>query len=175
MPATAQRVESSKNWAAAGTWKVPDTLRRMSKVVGDSLRMRPVVESAAALLRYVPGRNYSARAAFLRSWLNSHFIFTPDPHGVETLRTPDYMLSAIERQGWVAGDCDDAAILSAALGKAAGFPATFVALAFDPTGKRFRHVYTVLHGPAGEEYEMDFTRSNQALPPAVTGALTLKV
>lgn len=164
-----------RGWATAGTRYVPDTLRKMQAHIRQAVTMRPVVEFTAGLLRAVPGRSYEQRAKLIRSYLASHFIFAPDPHGVELLRCPDFLLSEIGRKGWVAGDCDDAAVLAGTLGVAGGFPVQLVAVAFDPTKKRYQHVYAVLIGPRGEQYEMDFTRSGQVLPSQVTGIMTLNV
>lgn len=164
-----------KGWATVGTRSTPETLRKMQTNVRAGLVSRPVVQFAQRVLRWVPARAYDQRARLLRSWLATHFVFSPDPFGVEMLPCVDYMVHEISRKGVYTGDCDDAAILSAALGSAVGFPARFVAVAFDPKGERFAHVYTVLLGPNGEEYEMDVTRTRQALGRVVTGVMTLNV
>jgi len=62
-------------------------------------------------------------------------------------------------------DCDDVAMLGAALGKAVGLRARFVAVAFGPRGAPYRHVWAEL-GPRTNNVwlDMDTTRPAQGLP-----------
>lgn len=162
-------------WATSGVRKATDTMREMQRHVRGALSDRRVLETAAGILEGTPVRDYAAHAAKLREWVKDHVRFTRDPNGREMLRCPGYLLDRIDRHGLVEGDCDDVAVLSASLGKAVGFPADFVALAFDPTGKRYQHVYSVLYGPDGTPFEMDTTKADQYIPPRPTGFLRLRV
>lgn len=86
----------------------------------------------------------------LRDWLARRFVFLPDPVGVgvfgepgqdvELVRDPVWQVSQIDRYGTVAGDCDDAATLGAALGLAAGLPMRFQVVGFVTDGP-FSHVW----------------------------------
>lgn len=106
----------------------------------------------------------------VRRFLAEHVVFRHDPTGVELLKAPAYQLAAIRARGTVTGDCDDIATLGAALGLAAGFPARFVVLRFDPGGP-FEHVYTELRGPSGW-VELDTSRELQRVPRGVEPAET---
>lgn len=100
----------------------------------------------------------------LRSWLAAAWHFVRDPTGVELVFRPERLLDQYTNHGMASGDCDDAAVLSAALGKAIGLRARFVVLGFFGPRMPFSHVYTELLGPDGWQ-EMDVTRIPNR-PPA---------
>lgn len=103
----------------------------------------PRVRQAAARIARKNGRpqpaEVIARAVY---WFlsNERFRFQKDPKGVELVRTPASLLDAIAARGVALGDCDDRAVLGAALLAAAGVPAAFVLMAERPGG-RLTHVY----------------------------------
>jgi len=137
------------------------TLTRMAGMVNAALSVPLVIETAASIVAHVPSRDYLGMAHAIRNWMQAHFKFVPDPVGVELLRDPDYQLREYMTRGKILGDCDDAAILGAALGKAVGIRAKFVAVAFRSPGP-LAHVYTVLTGSAGRAIgsgvDLDVTR-----------------
>lgn len=104
------------------------------------------------------------KAARLRAFLDRRVSFTFDPLGVELIRTPRFMLREIAAQGSVAGDCDDVAVLGAALGLAVGFEARYVLIGLT-AGQPYEHVFTELMTAQGP-YELDTTRPAQ-MPPGV--------
>lgn len=89
-----------------------------------------------------------------------HWRFVRDPTGIELLHRPERLLDQIAAGGYAIGDCDDAAILGAALGKAVGFSARFVVLGFFGPRGPFSHVYTELWTGTGWR-ELDITRTPQ--------------
>jgi transglutaminase-like putative cysteine protease len=67
-----------------------------------------------------------------------------------------------EYPGKILVDCDDAAILMAALGESIGIPARLVAVAFFDPGADFSHVWTELFD--GDRWRViDPTRGSQPL------------
>lgn len=132
--------------------------------------MRELALQDAPLLDAVAGRIISTAAtgdplAAIRRFLLERVRFRHDPEGVELIAAPLVQLGAIRDRGASAGDCDDVATLGAALGLAAGYPARFVVLRFDP-GAPFEHVFTELRGPLGW-VELDTTRELQRVPASV--------
>lgn len=119
------------------------TLERMRSLSNMAIKMPIVVETAHSIVAGIPPRDYYGMAVAIRNWLASVFHFIPDPVGVELLRAPDYQLRQYQTQMRITGDCDDAAVLGAALGKAVGIPAQFVAIGFKPSGP-LSHVYAQL-------------------------------
>jgi hypothetical protein len=105
-------------------------------------------------VQLVGAREYLVMAQTIRAWLSGNFRFVPDPVGVELLRAPAVQLHTWEQRGLITGDCDDAAILGAALGKAVGIRAAFVAVGFSMSGP-LSHVYTVLTGPPKRPISVD--------------------
>lgn len=153
-----------------GDYGAQQTLQKMRQLVNASLMVPRVVEHATAAVAVVPSRDYRAMANEIRAWLSRNFKFVPDPVGVELLRDPEYQLTTFDNTGRILGDCDDAAILGAALAKAVGIRASFVAVGFTPGGP-LRHVFAILTGPAaggirwGTPISLDVTRPPGANAP----------
>lgn len=152
------------------------TLRKMRSLVNASLADPLVIQTARNIVENagVLGRDQWGKYLALRQWLEAHLQFLPDPLGVEVLSTPRYMVEHIQRQQFVSGDCDDGAILGAALGKAVGLPAKFRALSFVNPRRPFQHVYTLLL-VNGQWANLDTTRSPRTDPPPPVRVLELGV
>lgn len=152
------------------------TLHRMRRLVNDALADPLVIETARTIVETagVLGRDQPGKYEAIRQWMTSHLAFLPDPLGVELLSTPRYLLTRIQQAQFVSGDCDDAAILGAALGKAVGLPAKFRALSFVNQSRPFQHVYTLLL-VNGRWANLDVTRSPATVPPVPARVLELGV
>lgn len=136
---------------------IEETVRHMRRLVRDA-EGRPLLARTAA--RIIAGARTDGTAAVaIREWMDQHTRFEPDPVGVELIRTPEYMLEMVATTGEASGDCDDVAVLGAALGRAAGLPARFVLIGFRK-GEPYQHVYTELGTPTGW-LELDTTRPAQ--------------
>lgn len=103
----------------------------------------------------------------LRAWVNARFRFEHDPPNMEFVQSPEAQLRFIARDGFVRGDCDDAATLVAGLALAAGLWVRMVAVAFLDKPNVFRHVWSEIApkaGPDGVWIECDVTRPFQSVP-----------
>jgi transglutaminase-like putative cysteine protease len=147
----------------------------MAKNIRDSLTAPTVVEVARGIASRVAPRDGVAQAHAIRQWIDERFRFTRDPLGVELLETPAFHLNRIRDYGFVQGDCDDAATISAALGMAIGIPATLHAVAFFRKDAPFAHVYTVLHPDNGPAVEMDITHQAGKKRPPISRHITRRV
>ena len=169
----------------AGFWIPSDdqakmTLRRMAHYVNESLvdhdfvwwtreqiqRLRPIS---------VQSRDQVGIARGIREFVAAHLTFVPDPVGVEDITPPEKHMRLIQEHETILGDCDDAATLSAAMGKALGIPASFRILAFYKPDNPYQHVITYLHPRGGGAIDMDTTRPAQKLPPVATRSFEVKV
>lgn len=126
----------------------------------DPLTDRTVSHILSGVLYRTP----STQVAAIRGWVEQHSLFQRDPHGAELIRRVREQLTDIATRGAVQGDCDDAAVLAAALGKAAGFPARFVTLGFFRPGDHYRHIYAELWDGMGWR-EMDVFRPAMSAEP----------
>jgi transglutaminase-like putative cysteine protease len=111
------------------------TLEIMRRLVRDARKTRDVRELALSLTAPTGsgnGKNYFGEVQALTSYVRDQIRYVQDVNEVETISPP----SEVIRLG--AGDCDDKAILLAALLESIGHPARFVALAFVPD--LFEHV-----------------------------------
>jgi transglutaminase-like putative cysteine protease len=73
-------------------------------------------------------------------YLRDHFVYVPEK--VETLVTPDYLLTSLENNGKISGDCDDISILQGAIYKCLGFRIRFVAIRSDADNPNYDHVFS---------------------------------
>lgn len=168
---TVQRVTIA--WGDAGVRQTLDVMRQM---VLASAGIPSVVETARSLAYY-------GGAAAIRQWMSRVWRFVPDPAHTELLATPEYLLQQLDDTGQIVGDCDDAAVLGAALGEAIGLEATFTVLAFDegagPTFwqpiPRFSHVFASLLTPDGRTVNLDVTRPLFGSVAPVVRSLTVAV
>ncbi|MGH3589542.1 MAG: transglutaminase domain-containing protein [Pseudonocardiaceae bacterium] len=113
----------------------------------------------------------------MREWVEAHTEFLRDPDGAEMLHGPSWQIQTVLTQGRVYVDCDDVAMLAAALGKAIGLRARFVVVAFSSPNAPFRHVWTELSPrPTPQWVEVDVTRPAQGLPfNLITRSIALEV
>lgn len=151
-----------------------DTLRTMAGLVNQSL-VNPVVVGAARELAInaAPARDQYRQAIGIRSWLLRVWRFVDDPAETELLRDPEHLLREYFTRGRVAGDCDEAAILGAALGKAIGLGAQFTVYAFSDTAT-YAHVFASLLTSDGQTISLDITKPTGSVP-SPTRELTVEV
>jgi transglutaminase-like putative cysteine protease len=140
-----------------------DDLSHMAGLVDRSLSSPRVVMFARSLAaRSV--RWPEAQALAIRNFLTRVWRFVEDPARRELLRDPDHMLREYEATGIITGDCDEAAILGAALGEAVGLGAQFVVLGFPESDNNYSHVFARLLTPAGKLVSLDVTRPAGPVP-----------
>ena len=95
----------------------------------------------------------------LFAFVRDQVRFTGDVAGVETLQAPHYTLSVM------AGDCDDRAVLLAALARSVGISASlkFRVIAANPARPgTYSHVYVVAN-VRGKEFALDPTYSSSRM------------
>jgi len=155
-------------WGDHGT---ADTLALMQRLVDRAMDSPAVVASARQLVtRADAGRDGMKQARAIRSWLSSVWRFVEDPSDRELLRDPDAMLTEYDQLGVIMGDCDEAAVLGAALGRAIGLEDSFTVLSFlDPAGgpDLFGHVYASLLTSTGQSLDLDITRPAGPVPEPI--------
>jgi hypothetical protein len=118
----------------------------------------------------------SAAARTIRNFVWSVWRFVDDPVNRELLRTPYAMLKEYEETGRVMGDCDEAAVLGAALGASVGIQPTLTVLEFADDSGQYSHVYASLLPMDGMPVSLDVTRPPRGTPvPAVVRQATRAV
>ncbi len=129
--------------------------------------MSPAVRLLATdIVRGIGGKDGEAQAHAIREFLEQHTEFLRDPDGVEMIHGPVWQVQQILSRGLVQVDCDDVAMLAAALGKSIGLRARFIAAAFVDKNAPYRHVWAEI-GPRTVPptwIDMDVTRPAQGLP-----------
>ena len=110
---------------------------------------RPVVRAYAALIgQEIAPDDHDGRLLGIRRFVGDHMRYLPDPVGVEAIGLPSYHLEAIRNTGGTAGDCDDAAALTAALARSSGRPVRLAVASFYPS-KKLHHIWTEARGSSG--------------------------
>lgn len=133
----------------------------MRRAVRQDYGTLPVRQLATTIVAGA-GADRQAEVALIRRWLEGHSEFVRDPIGLEWVQTPLAQLEALAILGVVQGDCDDVAVLGAALGMAVGLRARFITIG---SARAFVHVFTVLGDPTGRQWwELDITRPMQNIP-----------
>jgi transglutaminase-like putative cysteine protease len=122
----------------------------MRNVTIASTRDPLIIETALECTRTLGGFSPLRRTQQLRDFLLGVYRFMPDPAmDGDFLRTPRLLIDGYRRTGEICGDCDDVAMLAAALAKVAGLAARFVAVAFHSPHSPFSHVFTEIATPDG--------------------------
>ncbi len=155
----------------AGTIATLDKMREVAAASALSWNVRDV----AAQLLQGSDRDPMLHATLLGNWVIQHTEFLPDPSNAEAILVPDDALRLIARDGIVQCDCDDVAVLAAALGMSVGLRARLVAVAFDPSGAPFAHVWTDLGDPSGHQWLTVDPEAHRLTMPAVTRSEVIEV
>lgn len=150
------------------------TIAKMRQLVNRSLTDSTVIQAARNIAMQFYPRDFDSQARGIKNFLTEHFQFVNDPRGVELLVPPRAMLDTISKRHVVTGDCDEAAILGAALGKAIGLQSRFVLLGFQGKVGSYAHVYTILRGTSGW-IPLDVTRPLRGPFPSVMRQTTVEV
>lgn len=116
---------------AQGTRKTLDTMREL---VLHGRATLPIRSLAVDIVAHVPEKDRLGELAAVQRWVKRNIRYIGDVRDVETLHSLDVLLA--QRQG----DCDDQAMLVAALLESISYRTRFKALALRPG--RFVHVFT---------------------------------
>jgi predicted transglutaminase-like cysteine proteinase len=94
----------------------------LAQQIADQWGVHPLmIQMARDITGQWRAKNRFEEAKAIQSWINRRVRYVPDPHGAEMLSDP---LTTIQK----GGDCDDQAILAAALLQAIGHDARFAAV-----------------------------------------------
>jgi len=139
------------------------TLREMKRLVVESMKDPVVLEEAKRVIRSAGGKNRFSQAHTIAAHMQSVMHFVRDPYQIETLHTPRYMIDRYIPHGIFEADCDDYAILSAALAKAVGLKTVFVIMGFLDSRAPWAHVFTMAETERGwVPFDVSF-----GIPPGV--------
>ncbi len=157
-------------------WGDQGTKAVIKRMVGfaRSGSVHPIVRNVAVDILHsegIEGRDSTSQLLAIRDWLDSNVEFMRDPSGAELVQTPARMIADLTdpaRPSILRIDCDDAAVLAAAIGKAMGLRARFVGVGFVSERGPIRHIWTELSAPSGplaaRWSDMDVTRQAQHIP-----------
>lgn len=152
----------------AGDYGASQTADQMVRLIRQGA-VTPIVRRVALQIVASDPRDQRIQAGTLKTWLHSRFRFVRDPFGAELLHTPEYLLRGVEAEGYVQGDCDDAAILGASLARSIGFRTRLIIVAFHDPRAPYSHVWAEIGDLAGKWwYELDVTRSRPDLEAKVS-------
>jgi len=116
----------------------------MARLVRESAREPLVRHMSVDLVRSVYASHYADVVWGLKNFFMRHFRFIDEPD--EMIAAPSRLLRAIREAGAAWGDCDDAAVLAAAMLYSLGFGVRFRAVIEQPDGS-FGHVFAEYKAP----------------------------
>lgn len=151
-------VEALGGTIADGDEGTFQTVDRMRALVNDRCA-HPVIRGLAVSIVGL-GTDPARQIAAIRSWLRVHVRFLPDPDTTELLHDPVLLAQMIDAQSVIGADCDDVAMLGAALGKAVGLAARFVVVGFFDVNAPLTHIWAELFD-GSRWVELDTTRTAQ--------------
>jgi hypothetical protein len=103
----------------------------------------PVVQRLARMIVLgVPSHYYADESLAIGQFVKEKVRYTKDPEGYEQLQTPELLIQDIQK-GVAQGDCDDMALLTAALLKAIGHRPFFRMVRYDAQEGPYAHIYVV--------------------------------
>lgn len=119
------------------------TLRIMGRLVNEGKKMLPVRLAAQSVTRNCPQRDFGCEVNAVHNYVRDSIRYVEDIRGVETVQTADKTLEL------GSGDCDDKAVLVAAMLESIGKTTRFVAIGMNSPDV-YEHVYAeVKHNGRG--------------------------
>ncbi len=101
-----------------------DTLKAMAHLAKEGKKNLTVRRAAEQICAGIEQSDYSSEVAAIYYWTCAHVKYLRDVHDVEYLQAPDVLLRTRS------GDCDDIAVLLAALLMSVGNPCRFCVVSF---------------------------------------------
>lgn len=90
----------------------------------------------------IPSNNYIDEALALGDYIKNTVRYVRDPSGIEYLQDPLTIISQMQA-GEACGDCDDMALLVAALLLSVGHEPSFAAVRYQDVQGPYNHIYVV--------------------------------
>jgi len=132
-----------------------------------------VRDMAVRIAQGCPPLDDVCRMQRVRAWVQLAVQYERDPRGGDFIHDPLAMIQRIETRGNVAGDCDDASVLTSALLESLGIATRFTAISTRPDAK-LHHVAAEAKDKAGTWYWLD-SFSQREVPPPTTRILRVNV
>ncbi len=120
------------------------TLRMMKKVARERAGHPVVRKLALNILNYygVQSHHYADEARAIGRWVQEKIRYVKDPNGIEQLHDPLTLIDQVQ-QGIARGDCDDMALLTAALLMSIGHSPKYRCVRYKTKFGHFNHIYVV--------------------------------
>jgi len=119
--------------APDGVAHTADTVARMATLAREGSHTYAIRSLATRITHHVPGKDTRGELAAIYQWVRDTIRYRYDPRGLEWIQAPDRTVQE------KAGDCDDMAILIAALAQSIGHRTRFRTVG--KTDKRQSHVH----------------------------------
>jgi hypothetical protein len=124
-----------------------ETIEVMKKMAREYSRHDLVKRLATNILHYknINSHHYLDEARAIGEFVKKHIRYVKDPVGTESLQAPDMMIRMMKDVGYAMGDCDDMALLTAALLMSVGIRPRFRAVRYKEGQGNFNHIYVVVY------------------------------
>lgn len=146
-------------WKNAGD--INTIIQEMNRLVDETVGQEDFLEFARGIVQRSPFEG-AEQIGVVKDYVSNLVKYQPDPQRAELFTSPHKMMELIY-QGTAMGDCDDFAILCAAIYRALGYNARIVLL--DQTGQGFNHAANHVYSESANLwYYVDATRSLKVAP-----------
>lgn len=161
-------------WEIMGTNNPAATMQRMKALVRQDAQLPDSILAANSIVMTADGHSTYSMAQEIKEWCQQHFHYIPDLDEMQVLKSPHYQLKQAQKNGVVAGNCADAAMLSAMLCIDDGVPCYLEARAFVNKDAPYQHVVTVAQTDKGL-VDFDITKPLDAANIVVSRRYQVKV
>jgi hypothetical protein len=148
-----------------GEWGAKQTLSEMRRLVVEAIQSQVPRQLALTLIGFGSVRNPSVFVDILKRWVLMHVTIVDEFE--ELLISPIVMISEIVQLGKSAGDCDDIAMLSAAILSSIGAQ-TRLQARFRQSDGSYAHVFCQYMFPYDQGWS-DFDPTIGYIPTSYTG------
>lgn len=130
-----------------------DTVKVMVGLARTGAHTALVRRTAEDLLRGIAENRPELEVQALFNYVRLNVRYTQDIHDLETLKTPESLITEIEVKGTGTGDCDDMSLLLASLLVTSGYKTRFVlAYSFWNDSDEANHVFVQYFNPLRQEW-----------------------
>lgn len=143
---------------------VDQSVQLMASYVDTSLDTPEVIYFARQLAVRAGVRQQYTQALAIKNFLARTWRFVDDPNDRDLFVEPAEAIRQYSALGLMMGDCDEAATLGAALGRAVGMSAQFVVYSFDNIDPPGQHIFAVLLTNDNRAVSLDITRPPGPVP-----------
>ncbi len=133
---------------------IEDILKKMRELILETDikdKDRIIKSTARKIIKNIDPKNWKGQLKAIFRWVKSNVKYVRDIHGIEELTRPDILLkSVLEGKEIHSSDCDDIAMLLAAMLRSIGFKVRLEAIALK--SNKYNHARVAVQNPDNKRW-----------------------